>query len=399
MKRARPRPIRMEAMNKSACADNAISGNTGHAEGHGSARGGGASSTATAPRLIAWEMSAACNLNCVHCRAAASVCRPDGELTFRECREFLDDVASLSPSPMLIMTGGEPLMRPDFFEILEYADKIGVNKVLATNATLVTADIASRLAANRVAAASVSIDGSSAAAHDAFRRSPGSFEASVRGIGLLKAAGIKVQINISVTKRNYADMENIFAAARGLGASAIHIFLLVPTGRAENMRGEEISAAEYETLLNWFYDKKRKIGNEINLKATCAPHYYRIMRERAKADGVAVTVENFGIDAVTRGCLAGCGFAFVSSSGVVQGCGYMPVAAGNIRERKFSDIYSNSEFFTKLRDLSLLKGKCGRCGYKKVCGGCRARALAETGDCFGEEPYCSYDPDAGRAAG
>ena len=171
------------------------------------------------------------------------------------------------------------------------------------------------------------------------------------------------------------------------------LFRSVPTGRAENMRGEEISAAEYEMLLNWFYDKKRRIGSEINLKATCAPHYYRIMRERAKADGVAVTVENFGMDAVTRGCLAGCGFAFVSSAGVVQGCGYMPVAAGNIRERKFSDIYANSEFFTRLRDLSLLKGKCGRCGYKKVCGGCRARALAETGDCFGEEPYCDYDPE------
>lgn len=364
---------------------------------HGSAASSGGS--LPVPRLIAWEMSAACNLDCVHCRAAASAGRREGELTFAECRAFLDDVAALEPGPVLIMTGGEPLMRPDFFDILEYAHGIGVSKVLATNATLVDSAIASRLAANGVSAASVSIDGATAAAHDSFRRSPGSFAKSVRGIEFLKSAGVRVQINISVTRRNYADIENIFAAAAGLGASAIHIFLLVPTGRAENLRGEEISPAEYERLLNWFYDKKREIGDKINLKATCAPHYYRIMRERARAEGVAVTRDNFGADATTRGCLAGCGFAFVSSTGDVQGCGYLPIAAGNIRERKFSDIYANSEFFAGLRDFSLLKGKCGRCGYKKVCGGCRARAFAETGDCFAEEPYCGYVPKAGVPSG
>ncbi len=342
------------------------------------------------PRLIAWEMSAACNLNCVHCRASSSYERVEGELSIKECYDFLTDISALPSKPVLIMTGGEPLMRPDFFDILDFADKLGINKVLATNATLVTPEIAARLMSKRIFAASVSIDGANACAHDEFRRLPGAFEAGMRGIEFLKAAGIKIQINISVTKRNYDQIEDLFALARSIGASAIHIFLLVPTGRAENMRGEEISSKQYERLLNWFYDKKREIGRRINLKATCAPHYYRIMRQRAKADGLEINAENFGMDAFTRGCLAGCGFAFVSSVGHVQGCGYMPISAGNIRERRFSDIYANSEFFIKLRDLSLLKGKCGRCGYKKVCGGCRARALAESGDCFGEEPYCGY---------
>ncbi len=386
-------------MDKISMTDNIIntcgvtdSGACGHPALKGEMPGGrsGFSDTGVSPRLIAWEMSAACNLNCVHCRASSSCERASRELDIKECFDFLTDISTLPSKPVLIMTGGEPLMRPDFFDILDFADKLHINKVLATNATLVTPEIASRLAAKRIFAASVSLDGKNACEHDEFRRSPGAFAASMKGIEFLKAAGIKVQINISVTKKNYDQIEDLFSLSRSVGASAIHIFLLVPTGRAENMRGEEISPQQYERILNWFYDKKRETGREINLKATCAPHYYRIMRQRAKAEGLEINAENFGMDAFTRGCLAGCGFAFVSSEGEVQGCGYMPISAGNIRELKFSDIYANSEFFIKLRDLSLLKGKCGRCGYKKVCGGCRARALAESGDCFGEEPYCDY---------
>ncbi|HPG56180.1 MAG TPA: radical SAM protein [Candidatus Wallbacteria bacterium] len=348
---------------------------------------------AISPRLIAWEMSAACNLKCVHCRACSTMERSENELSTAECFEFLKDIAAMPGKPVLIMSGGEPLIRPDFFEILEYAAALGINKVLATNATMITEEIAARLAACGVSAASVSIDGPDAAEHDKFRRVEGAFAKSLKGIELLKAAGIKIQINISVTRHNYGKIDDIFSLAETLGASSIHIFMLVPTGRAENMKGEEISAAEYERLLNWFYDKKREIGARINLKATCAPHYYRIMRERARADGLEITERNFGMDAKTRGCLAGSGFAFVSACGIVQGCGYMPIAAGNIREKKFSEIYTNSDFFIKLRDLSLLKGKCGKCAYKKVCGGCRARALASNGDCFGEEPYCGYEPE------
>ncbi len=364
-------------------------------QGHSSLIGRGSDSEPPlrldiAPRLIAWEMSAACNLNCVHCRASSTANRHEDELNLKECFSFLNDVASIKSNPVLIMTGGEPLMRPDFFEILKYADGLGINKVIATNATLLTPEIAFRLADFHVLAASVSIDGPCASRHDEFRRTPGSFDASCRGIEYLKAAGIKVQINISITRRNYECFEDMFKLALSLGASAIHIFFIVPSGRAENLKGEEISAEQYESLLNRFYDKKREMRGLVNLKATCAPHYYRIMRERAQAEGLEITPENFGADAFSRGCLAGCGFAFVSSAGEVQGCGYMPVSAGNIRERKFSDIYVNSEFFIKLRDLTLLKGKCGRCGYKKVCGGCRARALAVNKDYLGEEPYCSY---------
>lgn len=374
----------------------------GHPHGHGAGHpgghpgaggpGGGKLDTSRCPRLIAWELTSACNLKCVHCRACAPSERPAGELSLEECRAFLDDVATMEGRPIIILTGGEPLIHPDFFPILEHAHSLGMHTVLATNGTLMDAAAAERIRALGVARASVSIDGHTAAEHDDFRMVPGSFESTMRGIRTMQAADIGIQVNTTITRRNFADIEKIFDLAVSLGAAAVHIFLLVPTGRAENMKGDEISPSDYERVLNWFYDKKREVGDRVNLKATCAPHFYRIMRQRARAEGLPVDFATFGQDAVSRGCLAGCGFAFVSSTGIVQGCGYMPVAAGNIREKPFSEIYRGSEFFTGLRDLSKLKGKCGKCEYRAVCGGCRARALAATGDPFDEEPYCDYIP-------
>ena len=348
--------------------------------------------TSKCPRLIAWEMTSTCNLKCVHCRACAPSERPPGELTLAQSKAFLDDVATMAGKPIMILTGGEPLIHPEFFQILEHAHSLKMNTVLATNGTLIDGDTAARLFSLGISRASISIDGMDAKEHDDFRKVQGSFEASLKGIKIMQNAGIKIQMNTTISKRNFASIEKIFDLGVSLDMAAIHIFLLVPTGRAENMKGDEISPAEYEKVLNWFYDKKKEVGDRVNLKATCAPHYYRIMRQRAKADGIEVAFNTFGPDAVTRGCLAGCGFAFVSSTGQVQGCGYMPVPAGNIKQEPFSKIYQDSEFFTRLRDLSNLKGKCGKCEYRAVCGGCRARALAATGDCFDEEPYCDYIP-------
>lgn len=349
-------------------------------------------SAVAGPRLIAFEMTAACNLKCVHCRACSLEQRAADELSTDECMKFFDDIAALPQKPVLIMTGGEPLIRPDFFELLEYANRLQINKAVATNATMLDEKTANKLAKNGVTMVSVSLDEADPKGHDDFRKVDGAFKMSMSGIENIKAAGLKFQINTTITRKNYSNVAQIYDMALKLGAGAVHIFLLVPTGRAENMKGEEITPGEYEKVLNWFYDKKREAGDKINLKATCAPHYYRIMRQRAKADGIAVTEQNFGHDVRTRGCLAGCGFAFVSSRGLVQGCGYMPISAGNIRQEPFSKIYAESDFFKKLRDFSNIKGKCGSCEYLAVCGGCRARALAESGDCFGEEPYCNYTP-------
>ena len=152
----------------------------------------------------------------------------------------------------------------------------------------------------------------------------------------------------------------------------------------------EINAKEYEETLNWFYDQRDKTS--LQLKATCAPHYYRILRQRAKEDGKKISFETHGLDAVTRGCLAGTGFCFVSSIGEVYPCGYLPALAGNIKEQNFKEIWDNSKVFNDLRDVSKLKGKCGICEYNVVCGGCRARAYAATGDYLEEEPYCIYVP-------
>ena len=175
-----------------------------------------------------------------------------------------------------------------------------------------------------------------------------------------------------------------------MGAVAHHIFLLVPTGRGKYIVDQAIDAREYEKTLNWFYDQREKTS--LQLKATCAPHYYRILRQRARKDGRQVTFETHGLDAVTRGCLAGTGFCFISHQGDVQPCGFLSLNCGNVKQQTFADIWENSEVFKKLRNLQNLSGKCGVCEYRKVCGGCRARAYEATGDYLSEEPLCLYQP-------
>lgn len=213
---------------------------------------------------------------------------------------------------------------------------------------------------------------------------------SMKGIEALKKTGIEFQINTTVTKRNVDEIPHILGMAEEIGAEALHIFLLVPTGRGKELENEEISPAEYERVLNWFYDQQKTTS--IQLKATCAPHYFRIMRQRAKKEGIEISVRTHGYEAMTKGCLGGTGFCFVSSTGDVYPCGYLPVHAGNIKQQSFRDIWTNAQVFKDLRDTSKLKGKCGRCEFKNVCSGCRARAYAATGDYLAEEPYCIYIP-------
>ena len=206
---------------------------------------------------------------------------------------------------------------------------------------------------------------------------------------ILREKGIKVQINTSLTTRNMGDLENIFNLVKELDTHAWHVFMLVPTGRGkESGEDELITSADYERILNYIYEKNR--DEEIEIKPTCAPQYYRILRQRAKEDGIPVDVEHFGINARTRGCLAGMGFGFVSYKGEVYPCGYYTSMAGEIRKQSFKEIWETSPLFLKLRDFKNYKGYCGECGYIKVCGGCRARSYAMTGDDMAPEPYCEY---------
>ncbi|MFH1322407.1 MAG: heme b synthase [Methanobacteriota archaeon] len=340
------------------------------------------------PRLIAWELTNACNLACIHCRASAIRDPTPDELSTAEAKHFVDELVEYKP--IIILTGGEPLLRSDVYDIAQYASGHGLRVVLATNGTLLTPDIAKKLKDVGIQRVSISIDGSTKETHDIFRGETGAFEAALRGIDILKNAGLSFQINTTITKRNLTEIPNIYELALELGASALHIFLLVPTGRGEEIESEEIPPEEYERVLNWFYDKSKT--SRIQLKATCAPHYFRIIRQRAKAEGVRITKETHGLEAMTKGCLGGSGFCFVSSTGNVYPCGYLPALAGNIRQKPFKMIWEKSKVFNDLRDTGKLKGKCGECEYRAICGGCRARAYAQTGDYLDEEPYCMYVP-------
>lgn len=340
------------------------------------------------PRLIAWELTNACNLACIHCRASAIKEPSPDELSTAQAKHFVDELVEYKP--IIILTGGEPLLRADVYDIASYATGRGLRVVLATNGTLLTSDIARLLKEVGIQRVSISIDGATARTHDAFRGEPGAFEGALRGIEILKKKGMSFQINTTITKKNLDEIPRIYDLALELKAFALHIFLLVPTGRGEDIIEEEIPPDEYERVLNWFYDKSK--DKKLQLKATCAPHYFRIMRQRAKAEGIRITPETHGLEAMTKGCLGGSAFCFISSNGDVYPCGYLPALAGNIRQKPFKTIWEKSKVFNDLRDPNSLKGKCGKCEYRTVCGGCRARAYAATGDYLDEEPYCVYVP-------
>ena len=346
-------------------------------------------------RLVAWETTRRCNLACKHCRAVAEDHPYENELDTREAFTLLDQIRKVG-TPIIILTGGEPLLRKDIFDIATYGTKIGLRMVMAPNGTLLTKENISKLKDSGIKRISVSLDGADAGTHDSFRGLASAFDDAIRGIALAREAGLEFQINTTITKTNLDEIPKILKLAEKLGAVALHIFLLVPTGRGKYIVDSAIDAKEYEQTLNWFYDQQDK--TPLQLKATCAPHYYRILRQRAHAEGKKVSVASHGLDAVTRGCLAGTGFCFISHVGRVQTCGFLDVACGDIRQRSFADIWENSSVFNELRDFSKLEDKCGICEYKQVCGGCRARAYEATGSYLAEEPLCSHQPRKKRLA-
>ncbi len=345
-------------------------------------------------RLIAWEVTRSCNLACKHCRGEAHPEPYPGELSTAEAKALIDTFPQVG-EPIIIFTGGDPMMRPDVYELIAYATAKGLRCVFSPNGTLITAETARKIREAGIQRCSISIDGADAKSHDDFRAVPGAFEASMRGIELLKAEGVEFQINTTVTRDNLQSFKRIFELCERIGAVAWHIFLLVPMGRAARLKDQVITAEEYEDVLNWFYDFRKTTS--MHLKATCAPHYYRIMRQKAKAEGLSVDVENFGMDAMTRGCLGGTGFCFISHVGQVQPCGYLELDCGNIKQQPFPEIWKNSKYFKQFRTQEDYKGKCGVCEYHKVCGGCRARAHSMDNDHMAQEPLCTYVPRKAEA--
>lgn len=340
-------------------------------------------------RLVAWEVTRTCNLACIHCRAAALDRPYPNELTTEECFGVLDQIGEIG-KPIIILTGGEPLLRPDIFEIAAYGNARGFRMTMAVNGTLLTREKAERMVQVGIQRVSISMDGARAATHDVFRRVQGAFQGALGGVESARAAGLDFQINTTITKQNLHELPAIQDLAVSLGAVAHHIFLLVPMGRGRDLDEQGISAEQYEETLHWFYEQKDKVP--LQLKATCAPHYYRILRQRAKSEGKEVTMQSFGLDAVTRGCLGGTGFVFLSHLGQVQPCGYLELDCGNVRGKSFKEIWENSEIFKNLRDFKKYEGKCGSCEYVRVCGGCRARAYESTGNYLAPEPLCLHEP-------
>lgn len=340
-------------------------------------------------RLVAWEVTRSCNLNCVHCRAASEKGPYPGELGREKSIEILDQIALIG-KPIVILSGGEPLLREDIFDLAEHGTRLGLRMVMATNGTLLTSGIAEKIRSSGIQRLSISLDGANPQDHDRFRKVEGAFRAALEGIDILRSAGIEFQINTTVTKHNVDQVDRILELAVKLGAVAHHIFLLVPTGRARDMVSQEIDALAYEKLLHWFYDMRGKVP--LYLKATCAPHYYRILRQEAHARGGKVDFEAYGLDAVTRGCLGGTAFCFIGYNGIVQPCGYLEIPCGDLKVSSVGSVWNDSEVFRRLRDFSAYQGKCGRCEYLRFCGGCRARAFEATGDYMAEEPLCAYDP-------
>ncbi|MBW1889946.1 MAG: radical SAM protein, partial [Deltaproteobacteria bacterium] len=280
-------------------------------------------------RLVAWEVTRNCNLSCVHCRAAATMGPYEGELDTQAGFQLIDQIKAVG-DPIIILTGGEPLLRPDIFEIARYGTDRGLRVVMAPNGTLITENTAEKMAAAGIKRISISLDGATREVHDRFRGVPGAFQGALQGIDRAKKAGIEFQINTTITKSNLDQIAAIQELAIKLGAVAHHIFLLVPTGRGKYIVDKEINAMEYEETLNWFYDQ-REI-TPLQLKATCAPHYYRILRQNSKRDGKKVTFETHGLDAVTRGCLGGIGFCFISHTGIVQPCGFLDLNCGDVTQ-------------------------------------------------------------------
>lgn len=342
-------------------------------------------------RLVFWELTAQCNLTCRHCRAEAQDHSVAGEFTTDEILAVARDIRECA-DPIVILTGGEPLVRSDIYDIAAACSELFSRVALATNATLINDDIAQRIKACGLRKVSISLDGATAATHDAFRGLPGSFNDALRGFDALRRADLPVQVNVTVASHNMGEMQNILDLAIAHGADAFHVFVLVPVGCGAEISDElRLSPAEMEQVLRWLFDRSLELREQVHVKATCAPQYYRIMHEVTRAKGIRPDGETGGMHAMTRGCLAGSAVCFISRTGDVQPCGYLPVKVGNVREQKFGQIWQNSEIFAALRDPGELKGKCGSCGYRKLCAGCRARAFADTEDFLAEDPDCAFE--------
>ena len=324
--------------------------------------------------IISWNTTNACNMFCDHCYRDAG-CKADEELNTQEAKTLLEQIAKAG-FKIMIFSGGEPLMRPDIVELVEYATKLGLRSVFGTNGTLITEEMALKLKNAGAMGMGISLDSMDAEKHNNFRKFPNAWEGAVRGMRNCRKVGLPFQIHTTVMDWNQHDLEALTDFAVKEGAVAHHIFFLVPTGRGKNIEAETLRAKEYEDVITRIMKKQQEV--DIELKPTCAPQFMRI------ADQMGMKLR------FRRGCLAGTSYCIISPRGKVQPCAYLNMELGDVRKTPFDEIWKNSEVLNKLRTFEF-EGNCGKCKYKFSCGGCRARAAYyNDGNYMAEEPWCLY---------
>ncbi len=345
------------------------------------------------PVVVFWEVTLACALACRHCRAEAQPRRNPLELSTDECHRVLDDLATFDRPPIVVLSGGDPFMRRNLSDIVEYGIARGLTLSVSPSATaLLTKERLGKLAGLGVSRISLSVDGSMAATHDRFRGVPGSFDRTMDGMAYAAEVGLSFQVNTTVSRQTLHDLPAIADLLKSTSVAVWDVFFLVPTGRAS--AEDVITADEHEGVFGWLYDLSKEAPYQV--KTTLGQHYrrYQVLR-RLQAEGRSLNgLGANDISALYRGVPSndGKGILFISHLGEVYPSGFLPLSVGNVKRRSVVELYRNSNLFQRLRDPSQLKGKCGRCFFNVICGGCRARAYADSGDAFGAEPYCAFQP-------
>ena len=326
--------------------------------------------------IVSWMTTNRCNLKCKHCYQDAGDCR-EGELSTEEARKLIDEIARAG-FKIMIFSGGEPLMRPDIYELVSYAASKGLRPVFGTNGTLITLEVAQKLKDSGAAAMGISLDSLNEEKHNSFRGLENAYELTIQGMKNCKAVGLPFQVHTTVMDWNKDEILDLIDFSVEIGATASYLFFLIPVGRGVMIEETSVEMMEYENLLRAVMEKQRDLP--ILIKPTCAPQFMRVAKQ------LEVPVSR----RFSRGCLAGLTYCIVSPVGKVRPCAYMVEEAGDIRQQSFDTIWQESEVFKTLRTKDY-KGTCGECGYRDVCGGCRARAAYyHDGDILQEDSYCAF---------
>lgn len=326
--------------------------------------------------ILSWNTTKKCNLFCKHCyRDSGPEVESINELNTEECKTLIDEIQSAG-FKILILSGGEPLLREDIFELASYAFQRGLRTALGSNGTLITSKVAKRLVESKLSVVSISLDSLQCEYHDKFRNVTGAWEKAVFGIKNALAAGLRVQVNTTLTENNFHQFEDIVDFVADLGVNALHPFFLVPTGRGKEIEEDSLKREKYFEMIKTVMEKQKNVS--IELKPTCAPQFMPI----AKDMGIPMRF--------TRGCIAGISYCCILPNGDVHICPYLPVKVGNVSEKPFNEIWAQSSVFKKLRNFEEYEGRCGQCSSINICGGCRARAYYyNDGNFMSEDPWCN----------